>query len=112
MKSLTQNDCNDLINDDWVITDGEPENSDEVKWLAKAALLSFRPVIKIWYGPMPESNGKKNYTVIMHRQGECISDGITLYRSEYENRMLYEAHMFEYLIGDRQKRPCILDYRD
>ena len=83
-------------------------------------LLSATPPIKagqgeaaalaVWYGSMPESNGKSNYTAILHRKGECISEGITLDRSEYPDRVRYEADRVRFLIGELNEKPFILDY--
>ncbi|WP_250489940.1 hypothetical protein [Caballeronia sp. INML2] len=84
-------------------------------WNARAALatpapLSDEPVAKlaVWYGSMPESNGKSNWTAILHN-GD-ISRGITLDRSEYPDRVRYEADRVRWLIGELDKEPWILDY--
>jgi hypothetical protein len=72
---------------------------------------SLRPVasgLTVWYGSMPESNGKSNWTAILHR-GD-ISDGFTIDRSEYPDRVRYEADRVRWLIGETAKEPCILDY--
>ncbi|MGQ4858904.1 hypothetical protein [Enterobacter roggenkampii] len=60
---------------------------------------------------MPESNGKANWTAILHRKGEgrCM-DGFTIDRSEYPGRVLYAADRVRYLIGEKSERPSILDY--
>lgn len=65
-----------------------------------------QPELEVWYGAMPESNGKSNFTAILKRKG-C---GITLDRSEYPDRVRYEADRARYLIGDLDEEPCILDY--
>lgn len=67
-----------------------------------------RPVLEVWAGRMPESNGKTNHTVILHR-GD-ITEGICVYRSEYPGRAEYEADMFRWLIGDRVSKPCPTEY--
>ena len=69
------------------------------------------PELTVWYGPMPESNGKTNWTAILHRKGEgrCF-DGFTIDRSEYPGRVRYAADKVRYLIGELAERPCILDY--
>ncbi len=64
--------------------------------------------LSVWEGPMPESNGKTNYTAILHK-GD-ISEGITIARSEYPDRVRYEADEARWLIGERAERPYILDY--
>jgi len=86
-------------------------------WLAsRAAMLqgaepvSQHPDLTVWYGSMPETNGKSNWTAILHRKGEGIQDGITIDRSEYPGRVLYAADRVRYLIGEKPDRPYILDY--
>ena len=68
--------------------------------------------LSVWYGPMPESNGKQNYTALLHRKGESLFDGvvITLDRSEYPDRVRYEADRVRHLIGELAEEPCITDY--
>ena len=66
--------------------------------------------LTVWYGSMPESNGKENWTAILHRKGEGKLDGITIDRSEYPERVLYAADRARYLIGEKQDRPHILSY--
>jgi hypothetical protein len=68
--------------------------------------------LSVWYGPMPESNGKSNYTALLYRKGESLYDGavITLDRSEYPDRVRYEADRVRYLIGELDAEPFILDY--
>lgn len=66
--------------------------------------------LSVWYGSMPESNGKENWTAILHRKGVCISEGITVDRSEYPERVRYEADRMLYLIGEIQDEPDILTY--
>ncbi|WP_048223841.1 hypothetical protein [Enterobacter quasiroggenkampii] len=67
--------------------------------------------LTVWYGSMPESNGKANWTAILHRKGEgrCM-DGFTIDHSEYPGRVLYAADRVRYLIGEKSERPSILDY--
>jgi len=66
------------------------------------------PKLAVWYGPMPESNGKTNWTAILHN-GD-IATGITLDRSEYPDRVRYEADRARWLIGELAEEPFILDY--
>lgn len=66
--------------------------------------------LTVWYGPMPETNGKSNFTAILHRKDEGIQGGITLDRSGYPDRVRYEADRARYLIGELEGRPCIIDY--
>lgn len=69
-----------------------------------------KPELTVWYGAMPETNGKTNWTAILHRKGECISTGITIDRSEYPDRTRYEADRMRYLIGEISEKPDILAY--
>lgn len=71
--------------------------------------------LAVFYGKMPESNGKENWTAILHRKSEDglfggIADGITIDRSEYPDRVRYEADCVRYLIGEIDKKPNILEY--
>ncbi|WP_367908713.1 hypothetical protein AB3N47_14485 [Enterobacter cloacae] len=83
-------------------------------WQGRAAMLQGadeKPELAVWYGSMPESNGKANWTAILHRKGEgrCM-DGFTIDRYEYPGRVLYAADRVRYLIGEKSERPSILDY--
>ena len=69
-----------------------------------------QPELTVFYKSMPESNGKENWTAILHRKGEGIQDGMTIDRSEYPERVLYAADRVRYLIGEKAERPHILDY--
>jgi hypothetical protein len=64
--------------------------------------------LQVSYGAWPESNGKSNFTAILHR-GD-ISRGITIDRSEYPDRVRYEADRVRWLIGELSEEPFILDY--
>lgn len=66
------------------------------------------PKLQVWFGPMPESNGKTNWTAILH-SGD-IYHGITLERSEYRDRVRYEADRARHLIGEMAEEPDILAY--
>lgn len=73
-----------------------------------------RPELAVWYGSMPESNGKTNWTAILYRKGgetlSCLAEGITIDRSEYPERVRYEADKMRHLIGEIDEEPWILDY--
>jgi len=73
-----------------------------------------RPELTVWYGPMPESNGKSNFTAMLMRKGgstlDSMTHGICLERSEYPDRVRYEADRARHLIGELENEPCILDY--
>lgn len=66
--------------------------------------------LDVWYGPMPESNGKENWTAVLRRKGQCISEGITISRSEYKDRVRYSADRIRYLLGELKDEPDILTY--
>lgn len=66
--------------------------------------------LTVWYGQMPETNGKSNFTAILMRKGGDIVDGITIDQSEYPDRVRYEADRVRYLIGELKERPDILAY--
>ena len=73
------------------------------------------PKLTVWCGPMPESNGKSNFTAILRRvttEGLLgdLSNGITIARSEYPGRVMYEADRMRFLIGELAAEPFILDY--
>lgn len=73
--------------------------------------------LAVWYGPMPESNGKTNWTAILYRKNpKGIISGLaechTIDRSEYPDRVRYEADRVRYLIGEIKEQPFILDYDD
>lgn len=78
---------------------------------AMLTLAAPKPIeLTVWYGAMPESNGKTNWTAILHRKGEQVWDGITIDRSEYPDRVRYEADRMRYLIGELTEEPDILAY--
>jgi hypothetical protein len=64
--------------------------------------------LSVWYGQMPETNGKSNFTAILHR-GDMAS-GHTIARSEYPDQVRYHADCVRWLIGELKDRPFILDY--
>lgn len=69
-----------------------------------------KPELTAWYGPMPESIGKTNWTAMLHRKGQHPWEGITIDCSEYPDRTLYEADRMRYLIGELAEDPDILAY--
>lgn len=69
--------------------------------------------LKVWYGSMPESNGNKNWTASLYREtGDKfdVMGGFIIARSEYPDRVRYDADCLRHLIGEIKERPCILDY--
>lgn len=89
--------------------DGDPDVGN-IHANIRALKASNTPPLTVWYGPMPESNGKSNFTAILMRKGGSITDGITIDRSEYPDRVRYEADRIRYLIGEITQSPFILDY--
>ncbi len=71
-----------------------------------------QPELEVWYGAMPETNGKSNFTAILRRKDADMFDTnqITIDRSEYPDRVRYEADRVRYLIGELAEEPWILDY--
>lgn len=79
----------------------------------RAAMLQGadgKPELTVWYGAMPETNGKTNWTAILHREGQRLWEGITIDRSEYPDRVRYEADRMRHLIGELADEPDILAY--
>jgi hypothetical protein len=66
------------------------------------------PKLEVWFGAMPESNGKANWTAILHR-GDLAS-GHTIDRSEHHDRVRYEADRVRWLIGELADKPDITVY--
>jgi hypothetical protein len=77
-----------------------------------------QPRLTVRFHPMPESNGKRNWTVLLSRvswpEGDGplgdIASGICVHRSEYYDRARYDADRMRYLIGELPEEPFILDY--
>lgn len=79
----------------------------------RAAMLhgtDGKPELTVWYGSMPETNGKTNWTAMLHRKGQHPWEGITIDRSEYPDRVRYEADRMRHLIGELTDEPDILSY--
>lgn len=95
----------------------EEDNFDDTfrgGWSAcRAAMLQGadgKPELTVWYGAMPETNGKTNWTAMLHRKGHHPWEGITIDRSEYPGRVRYEADRMRHLIGELADEPDILTY--
>ena len=89
------------------------ECADIAENACRAAMLhgaDGKPELTVWYGAMPETNGKTNWTAILHRKGQQIWEGITIDRSEYPDRVRYEADRMRHLIGELPDEPDILSY--
>ncbi|HHX7177146.1 TPA: DUF551 domain-containing protein [Enterobacter hormaechei] len=76
----------------------------------KVGMERSAPVLQVWYGAMPETNGKTNWTAMLHRKGQHPWEGITIDRSEYPDRVRYEADRMRHLIGELADEPDILAY--
>lgn len=72
------------------------------------------PKLTVRFGSMPESNGKANWTATLCRAGDdslrALMDGYGFARSEYHDRVRYEADCMRFLIGELDKEPDILAY--
>jgi hypothetical protein len=80
----------------------------EARAASTSANVAQGAKLSVWYGSMPESNGKTDWTAILHK-GD-IAEGITIDRSEYPDRVRYEADRMRWMIGEIDKEPWILDY--
>lgn len=83
--------------------------------LGGAPAVERQPELTVWEGPMPESNGKSNFTAILKRKDggtflEEMTNGFTIARSEYPDRVRYEADCVRWLIGELAEEPFICDY--
>lgn len=76
--------------------------------LADGVMEDAAPKLTVWFGAMPESNGKANWTAILYR-GD-ISASFTIERSEHHDRVRYEADRVRFLIGELAEEPDILAY--
>lgn|GEM_PF-6217182 len=83
-----------------------------VLWTAPPVAAGETLALTVWYGSMPESNGKTNWTAILHRKGDGLMDGphLTIARSEYPDRVRYEADQVRHIIGELAEEPDILAY--
>ena len=69
--------------------------------------------LKVWFGPLPESNGKTNWTAILFKDNGGRFDfahGFTLVQSEYKDRVRYDADCVRHIIGELAEQPDILAY--
>lgn len=79
---------------------------------ALAAPAAQTTELAVWCGPMPESNGRQNWTAVLYRKANGIfGEGhMCIEQSEYPDRVRYEADRLRYLIGERENEPDILKY--
>ena len=66
--------------------------------------------LTVWFGAMPESNGKTNWTAVLMPKGGQIWEGMTLERSEYKDRVRYAADRARFLLGELDEEPDLLNY--
>lgn len=78
------------------------------RWPAGVSTVAPVPSLAVWFGPMPESNGKTNWTAILHR-GDMV-EGFTIERSEHHDRVRYEADRVRHLIGELADAPDLMAY--
>lgn len=62
--------------------------------------------LTVWYGKMPESCGRNNWTALLRGNNEIY----TIACSEYPHRVRYYADCVRHIIGELPKRPHILEY--
>ena len=86
------------------------EDACSAAMLQGAEPISQHPELTVWYGSMPETNGKSNWTATLHRKGQHPWAGITIDCSEYPDRVRYEADRMRHLIGELTDEPDILAY--
>jgi hypothetical protein len=82
--------------------------------------VQAQPELTVWFGSMPESCGRENWTVTLRRKtrpeaGSAselhhLMSGFQVYRTEYKDRARYEADRLRFLLGEIDKEPHILDY--
>lgn len=71
-----------------------------------------QPALTVWYGSMPESNGRENWTATIRRVNptDKWDQGFCFARSEYPERVRYEADRMRWIIGELAEKPDILAY--
>lgn len=71
-----------------------------------------QPELAVWCGPVPESNGRQNWSALLYRKGVGIFRGpsFCVERSEYPDRVRYEADRLRYIIGEIDVEPDIQAY--
>jgi len=73
--------------------------------------------LTVWYGKMPESNGRENWTAILRPKYKVtgvdlngLMNGFCFARSEFPDRVRYEADLMRWVIGELAEKPRILAY--
>lgn len=83
-----------------------------------AVALPTTPELIVGFGSMPESNGRENWTVRLIRRKDidpnqpinAEANAFQLFRSEFKDRMRYEADCLRFFLEQTDKKPNILDY--
>lgn len=111
----------------WKETFSRHSNKDAAKAAAQAdyearilAALDVQPYpreLTVWYGKMPESNGRENWTATLRPKYAVtgvdlngLMDGFCFARSEFPDRVRYEADRMRWIIGELTEKPHILAY--
>lgn len=94
------------------VRDAEITNPTSSLFAVAGPPADVQPALTVWYGSMPESNGKSNFMALLKRKGAGLFDTnyMTIAMSEYPERVRYEADCVRYLIGELKEEPSILDY--
>jgi len=87
---------------------GDPSTCNDPCQSEAPAVEAGARKLAVWYGALPESNGMTNWTAILHK-GD-VTEGITIDRSEYPDRVRYEGDRMRWMIGELDEKPIILDY--
>ena len=87
---------------------GDPSTCNDPCQSEAPAVEAGARKLAVWYGALPESNGMTNWTAILHK-GD-VTAGITIDRSEYPDRVRYEADRMRWMIGELNEEPFILNY--
>ena len=61
-----------------LVTEGKATIEEVAELLKQPLPVKPAPDLEVWYGPMPESNGKHNYTAILKRKGESLLSGFNI----------------------------------
>lgn len=107
--------CSMPVNEDdeptrYIINEAQLQRIRVLEFAHEQSKRTGQVELEVWYDSMPESCGRVNWTAILHRKGGCISDGVTIARSEYPDRVRYEADCYRYVLGLLPDKPFLLNY--
>lgn len=105
----------------WIAKDPERQASIEARRAESIlAAIDVQPdprELTVWYGKMPESNGRENWTAILRPKYAVVGvdlnglmNGFCFARSEFPDRVRYEADLMRWIIGELAEKPRILAY--